>query len=131
MVQVAEWLALRTLDYKVPVRICLEAEYSMALHCAELFIITLPSSRYGLNNVQRDTEHQIIIISMWSTGTQVSDSGPLEPPFIDKCRLYSNTLFYFKPRVLVPCYRTIHHPVHCQRHLLMMCYIIFQEQKLS
>ena len=33
----------------------------MALHCTEPFIITLPLSRHGLNNVARDVKHQIII----------------------------------------------------------------------
>ena len=34
----------------------------MALHCTEPNIITLPSSLYDLNNVERDVTHQTIII---------------------------------------------------------------------
>ena len=34
----------------------------MLLHCTEPFIGNLTSSRYDLNNVERDTKHQIIII---------------------------------------------------------------------
>ena len=37
-------------------------DYS-ALHWREPFIITLPSSRYDLNNVERDVKHQIILIN--------------------------------------------------------------------
>ena len=33
-----------------------------ALDCAEPFFITLPLSRYDLNNVERDVKNQIIII---------------------------------------------------------------------
>ena len=33
-----------------------------ALNCTELFIITLPLSRYNLSDVERDVKHQIIII---------------------------------------------------------------------
>ena len=29
----------------------------MTLHCTEPFIITLPSSQYDLNNVERDEKH--------------------------------------------------------------------------
>ena len=34
----------------------------MALHCTEPFIIILPSTQYGLNNVEWDIKHQIVII---------------------------------------------------------------------
>ena len=33
-----------------------------AHECAALFIITIPSSRYDVNNVERDVKHEIIII---------------------------------------------------------------------
>ena len=33
-----------------------------ALHCIKRFIITLPSSQYDLNHVERDAKYQIIII---------------------------------------------------------------------
>ena len=33
-----------------------------ALHCTGPFIITLPPSRYDLNNVERDVKHQTTII---------------------------------------------------------------------
>ena len=36
----------------------------MALHCTEPFVIICPSSRYDLNNVERDIKHQIIIINI-------------------------------------------------------------------
>ena len=38
------------------------AHYYMPLNCTEPFIITLPSSRYDLSDVERDGKHQIIII---------------------------------------------------------------------
>ena len=38
------------------------AHNCMAFHCAEIFIIILPSSRYELNNVERDIKDQLIII---------------------------------------------------------------------
>ena len=36
----------------------------MALLCTEPFIITLKSSRYDLNNVERDIKHQTIMCSL-------------------------------------------------------------------
>ena len=38
------------------------AQDCIALHCRKPFIITLPSSQYDLNNVERDVKHQISII---------------------------------------------------------------------
>ena len=38
------------------------AHESKALRCTEPFIIVIPSSRYVLNNVERDAKHQTIII---------------------------------------------------------------------
>ena len=57
----AKGLALLTWDHQV----LLEAEFSydcMALYCTEPFIITLPSSRYDLNYMERDMTHQTIVL---------------------------------------------------------------------
>ena len=59
----AEWLALSTLDHEV---LGLhEVDFSsdcIVFHRIEPFIITLPSSRYDINNVERDIKHKIVII---------------------------------------------------------------------
>ena len=61
-----KWLALSTLDHKVPRlnpaagRIL--AYDCMALHSTKPFIITLPPSQYDTNNVESDVKHQTIII---------------------------------------------------------------------
>ena len=38
----------------------------IVLHCIEPFIITLSSSRYDLNDVDRDVKHQIINSSLYT-----------------------------------------------------------------
>ena len=38
------------------------AQNCMVIHCAELFTIILALYRYDLNNVERDINHQIIVI---------------------------------------------------------------------
>ena len=38
----------------------------IVLHCTEPFIITLSSSRYDLNDVDRDVKHQIINSSLYT-----------------------------------------------------------------
>ena len=60
----ADLLALPTLDHDVlglnPVggRILL---LSVALHCTEPFVISIPLSLYDLNNVERGVKHQMVI----------------------------------------------------------------------
>ena len=51
-----EWVVFLTWDHKVPGLI----STGSAGHCTE-FIILLLSSRYGLNNVERDVKYKIII----------------------------------------------------------------------
>ena len=61
----AEWLVLPTGSRGPGFESCWRWNSSddfMTLHCTEPFIITLPSSRYDLNNVERDVKHQTIII---------------------------------------------------------------------
>ena len=62
-VQVAEWFALPTSEHKVPglhpARSGTQL-VSKKLHCTKLFIITLPSSQYDLNNVEREVNYQTI-----------------------------------------------------------------------
>ena len=61
------WLASPSLDHKVPGLRWNSTCVCTTLHCTEPFIITLPSSRYDLNNVERDIKQQIIIIIInWS-----------------------------------------------------------------
>ena len=60
----SEWLALPTTDHEVPVRIRKKQTpaHDSVLHCTETFLINiLPSSRYGLDNVEWGVKHQIII----------------------------------------------------------------------
>ena len=57
----------------------------VALHCIEPFIITFPSSRYDLNNVDRYVKHKIII---W---------GSVECDIWSGCALFAihPAIFYF------------------------------------
>ena len=67
---VVEWLTLPISDQWSRVQITLSRNSAydcIALHCTEPFIITLPSSQYDLNNVERDVKHQTTIIKTTPT----------------------------------------------------------------
>ena len=56
---------LPTLDQEVGFESRQNSSHDLtAFHCTELFIITLPSSRYDLNNVERDLKHPVSIINI-------------------------------------------------------------------
>ena len=61
----AEWLALLILDHKALNPTGGEIELmTMAYHCTEPLIVTLPLSWYDLNGVERDIKHQ----NIWEAG---------------------------------------------------------------
>ena len=57
----ADWLALLALAHKIP-DLQPIGSGTPVLYFTEPFIITLPSSGYDLNNVERDVNHQIIFL---------------------------------------------------------------------
>ena len=67
---------LLTSDHEVPLGLNLAGgripliNVCMVLHCTEHFIITLPLSRYDLNNVKLGVKYQIIIIILFSKSSE-------------------------------------------------------------
>ena len=57
-VGLAEWLGLPILDHEVTGLRLISAQDCTVFICTEPFIITLPSSQYDLNNVERDVKHE-------------------------------------------------------------------------
>ena len=55
---------MSTFDHEVSSLRLNSAHDCMAFHCTEAFIITFPSSKYDLNNVERDVKHQTIVIKL-------------------------------------------------------------------
>ena len=51
-------------------QICIETTgclCTVALHCTDLYIITLSLSRYYLNNVEWDVNHHYQLLDVWET----------------------------------------------------------------
>ena len=64
-----------------------------AHHCTEPFIITLPSSRYDLNDVQRDVKHQTIIIQYTHLKLNLKRLSSTTADLVLRCLLKRYSIF--------------------------------------
>ena len=75
-----------------------------ALHCTESFIITLHSSRYDLNNAERDVKQKLIIIPRKHTpyGSAANEYPPIQLTLVISTSLISNNRLFRSENLICP-----------------------------